>query len=164
MAPERCPDGSEPTPVPGTGPCPSYVCGQNPACPQVAAPDATFCPNGAAQLDTTTCNWVCNCPLYNRPECRDGHLEVDTDAFGCITDFRCVPNATECPQIAAPDATFCPGGTADIYLNAAGCNAWYCAGGQRCPTNVAAPRGCTGGTLKPVVDPTTHCLIGYTCA
>ena len=35
----------------------------------MAAPDASFCPNGFGYLDEQTCNWECQCNVHMPPEC-----------------------------------------------------------------------------------------------
>lgn len=160
----QCPEGQHVETVTDEAGCNVPRCAPG-ICPQVAAPPADFCPNGerveqfvnAAGCTDLRCALV-NCPIYNRPLCGPGeHLEIVVNEEGCDEPV-CVADVDPCPAIAAPDATFCPGG--QVLLDEGRCQ-WVCHGGDRCPF-IGDFAECQGTTVVEAV-PATRCLRGIEC-
>lgn len=134
-------------------------------CPQVAAPPADFCPAGE-RVDQYVNEAGCTdfrcvpaeCPVYQIPQCSSGeHVETVLNEQACYEPV-CVADLDPCSTIAAPDATFCPGG--QVLLDEIQCQ-WVCHGGDRCPS-IGVFAECQGTTVL-MSDPETHCLTGIDC-
>jgi hypothetical protein len=133
-------------------------------CPQLASPGPDFCPNGTVeQVDNANgCPvFICvpnDCPVYQLPECPEGqHVETIINEEGC-NEPVCVADLEPCATIAAPDASFCPGG--QVLLDETQCQ-WVCHGGDRCPF-IGDFAECLG-TAVIEFEPVTHCLTGIDC-